>query len=161
MQVHEIAASRGSRKKKRRVGRGRGSGSGKTSGRGQTGQKSRAGRGILGSLEGGQMPLIRRLPKVGFRSRRPVLYQVVHVGDLSRFKAGTVVGAQALKDKGLIKSMFRPFKVLGDGDVKQGLTVQAYSFSQVARKKIEKAGGTIETFTRKDIKKLVSSNDQK
>ena len=153
MQVHDLKTPKGSRKTKRIVGRGRGSGRGKTSGRGQTGQKSRSGRGIIGSLEGGQMPLIRRLPKVGFRSKRPTIYHLVNVRSLSDFKAGSKVTAQLLKEKGLIKNIFKPFKVLGTGDIKEALTVEAYSFSKSAEKKITEAGGKVKVIDQQSLKK--------
>lgn len=144
MFLHEIKSPKGSRKRKRRVGRGQGSGWGKTSGRGENGQNSRRGRSTTIGSEGGQMALIRRLPKVGFRSHRPILNQVVHLGDLECFKAGEVVNAESLKAKGLISSLNKPFKILADGEIKVALTVQAKSISKAAKAKIEKAGGKIE-----------------
>ena len=144
MYVHELKASKGANKKRKIVGRGRGSGHGKTSGRGQTGQDSRAGRGILFSLEGGQMYLIRRLPKVGFTSRRPKDYQTVPLNELNGFKDGDVVNAQTLKDKGIIRTVRRPVKILNAGDLSKRLTIQAQSFSKSAQEKITKAGGKAE-----------------
>lgn len=144
MFIHELKSPKGSRKRKKIVGRGRGSGHGKTSGRGQTGQDSRAGRGILFSLEGGQMHLIRRLPKVGFNSRRPKVYQIVPLDELNAFKDGTVVTAKLLKDQGLIKSIRRPVKILNNGEIKKRLTIQAQGFSKAAQEKIAKAGGKTE-----------------
>ena len=91
MQVHDLKSPKGSRKVKRIKGRGNGSGRGKTSCTGENGQNSRSGRGIGRASEGGQMSLIRRLPKVGFRSHRPIVYQIVKIGDLARFKKGDVV----------------------------------------------------------------------
>lgn len=153
MFLHELKSPLGSRKRRKIVGRGRGSGHGKTSCRGQKGQKSRSGPGILNQLEGGQMPLIRRIPKMGFKSRRPILYQIVTLESLARFKAGTVVDVAALKDKGLIKSIYKPFKVLGTGEVKSALTVQAYGFSKSAADKIAKAGGKAEIVDRAAVLK--------
>ena len=144
MFVHELKSPKGARKRRRIVGRGRGSGHGKTSGRGQTGQDSRAGRGILFSLEGGQMHLIRRLPKVGFNSRRPMVYQIVPLSELNAFKDGDVVNSEALKSKGLIKSIRRPVKILNTGDLSKRLTIQAQGFSKAAQEKITKAGGKAE-----------------
>jgi len=152
MQLHELKSPAGSRKRKRIVGRGDASGLGKTSGRGNNGQKSRAGRGVLGSSEGGQMALIRRLPKVGFHSHRPIYYQVVKVSDLARFEKGTVVDAKILKEAGIIKNLFKPFKVLGNGDLKIGLTVKATAFSKSAEEKIKQAGGKTETFDLRELK---------
>ena len=144
MFLHELKSPKGARKRRKIVGRGRGSGHGKTSGRGQTGQDSRAGRGILFSLEGGQMHLIRRLPKIGFNSRRPMVYQIVPLSELNGFKDGDVVNAQSLKTKGLIRSIRRPVKILNNGDISKRLTVQAQGFSKAAQEKIAKAGGKAE-----------------
>lgn len=146
MQIHELQVPQRARKRKRIVGRGPGSGRGKTSGRGH-GRKqiARSGRGIIPSLEGGQMPLIRRMPKVGFRSHRPLFYQPVNLSQLTRFKSGAVVDADSLKEKGLIKNIYKPYKILGGGELKHALTVQAYSFSKAASEKIIKAGGKVET----------------
>ncbi|MDP2653843.1 MAG: 50S ribosomal protein L15 [Candidatus Omnitrophota bacterium] len=153
MQLHQLLAPKGATKRRKIVGRGRGSGHGKTSCKGHKGQNARKGRGILGQLEGGQMPLIRRLPKVGFRSKRPLVYQEVNLEELTKFKAGSVVDARTLKAKGLIKNIFKPFKILGDGDLKNALTVHAYSFSKTAAEKIQKAGGKLETVTAEILKK--------
>src|SRR5690242_13942265 len=116
MFLHELKSPKGSRKKRKIVGRGRGSGHGKTSGKGHKGQKARAGRGILLGLEGGQVPLIRRLPKFGFRSKNPTLNQVVNVESLNRFANGAVITKESLKNEGLISSMNKPFKILGEGE---------------------------------------------
>ena len=154
MQIHDIKSPANSRKKKVIVGRGRGSGRGKTSGRGHgRNQNARAGRGILNSLEGGQIPLIRRLPKVGFRRRRPTVYQIVKLKDLTRFKAGSVVDAPKLKDAGLIHNIYKPFKILGDGELKSAVTVCATSFSKSAAEKITQAGGQVKTVDAQSIKK--------
>ena len=131
----------------RSVGRGQGSGSGKTSGRGSKGQKSRAGRAILHGLEGGQMPLIRRLPKFGFRRRNPTVRQIVNLDDLAVFKDKDVVTLDLLRSKGLIKSLNKAVKILGTGEIKKVLTVQAHSFSKSAEEKIKQAGGKIEILT--------------
>ncbi len=144
MQIHDLKAPKGARKKKNIVGRGRGSGSGGTSGRGENGQRSRRGRGIVGSLEGGQMPLIRRLPKVGFRSKNPTIYQVVNIGDLNCFKENSVINAEILKSTGLIKSLNKPFKILGRGKISKPLIIQAKAVSKKAMAKIINAGGKVE-----------------
>ena len=144
MQLHQVRSPAGSHKRKKIVGRGRGTGHGKRSGRGQTGQGSRAGRGpILGS-EGGQSTLLRRLPKVGFNSKWPVRYQIVNLDGLNSFKEGSVVDITALKDADLIKSSNRLVKVLGDGELKKKLTVHAHRFSKSAQEKITKAGGQVQ-----------------
>ena len=145
MQAHQIPQPKGSRKRRKIVGRGRGSGSGKTSGRGHgRNQGSRSGRGIIPQLEGGQMPLLRRTPKIGFRRKHPLLYQEVSLADLSKFKTGAVVDALGLRQKGLIENPYKPFKILGGGEIKLALTVQAYAFSKAAEEKITKAGGKAE-----------------
>ncbi len=148
MELHEIKSPKGSRKKKRIVGRGRGSGRGKTSGRGENGQRSRSGRWVVGGSEGGQMPLIRRLPKVGFRSHRPILNQVVNVQSLNKFEKGSTVNAETLKQQGLISSLNKPHKILGKGEIKVSLDVHVESISKEAQKKIEAAGGKVEVVAR-------------
>lgn len=160
MQLQDLKSPKGSRKRRKIVGRGRGSGHGKTSGRGENGQKSRStGRTIVGSSEGGQMPLIRRLPKVGFRSHRPILNQVVNLERLNQFKSGTVINAELLKAQGLIKSLNKPFKILGDGEIKELLVVQAQSISKTAQEKIIKAGGKIEEVVEKNNTQEASSEE--
>ena len=145
MQLQDLRSPRGSRKRKKIVGRGKGSGFGKTSGRGENGQKAHStGRALVGSSEGGQMPLIRRLPKVGFRSKRPVFNQVVVLGKLNEFENGAIINAEALKRKGLIKSLNKPFKILGDGEITKSLVIQGASISKTAQEKVLKAGGKIE-----------------
>ncbi len=146
MQLHELKSPKGSRKRRKIVGRGRGSGIGKTSGRGENGQKSRStGRSIVASSEGGQMPLIRRLPKVGFRSHRPILNQLVSLEKLSnKFDKGALINAESLKTQGLIKSLNKPFKILSNGEIDKPLTVQVGSISKKAEEKILKAGGKVE-----------------
>ncbi len=144
MQLHELKAPKGARKRRKIVGRGPGSGHGKTSCRGQKGQRARSGRGpILGS-EGGQMALIKRLPKFGFTSKSPILYQIVNLKNLTRFKEGSVINGDFLKSHGLIKDTFRPFKILGEGEIKKPLVIHAHYFSKSAQDKITKAGGKAE-----------------
>jgi large subunit ribosomal protein L15 len=128
-----------------RVGRGIGSGHGKTSGRGHKGMKSRSGYSRRLSHEGGQMPLFRRMPKVGFSNARwsdPVM--VINVDDLSRFTAGSTVGPDQLREAGVIKGKLFTLKVLGRGEVAAALTVRAHAFSASAIEKITKAGGKTE-----------------
>jgi large subunit ribosomal protein L15 len=144
MYLHDLKPSKGSKTKRKIIGRGRGSGHGKTSTRGHKGAMSRSGHWVVGASEGGQMRLIRRLPKVGFRSKRPILNQVVHIEDLNRFDNGAVVTAELLKTKGLISSLNKPFKILGDGTLKKAVTVQVVSISKSAEEKIKKAGGKVE-----------------
>lgn len=134
----------GSRKPIKRVGRGPGSGHGKTSSRGQKGLKSRSGASMIPGFEGGQMPLQRRLPKRGFKNIFKVYYQVVNVADLEDFDAGTVVTPELLKTQGKIKSLRRPVKILGKGELSKSLTIRADQFSQSAKQKIVAAGGSAE-----------------
>ncbi|NLX91420.1 MAG: 50S ribosomal protein L15 [Firmicutes bacterium] len=144
MPLHELKPAPGSRHTPKRVGRGIGSGFGKTSGRGQKGQKSRSGGGVRRGFEGGQMPLIQRLPKRGFTNifrREPA---VVNVGTLNRFDAGTVVTPELLKEKGIVKSLKNGIKILGQGELEKELTVRANSFSRQAEEKISSAGGKAE-----------------
>lgn len=134
----------GSRKPPKRVGRGPGSGMGKTSTRGHKGLKARSGAKLIPGFEGGQMPLQRRLPKRGFKNVFKVYYQVVNVTDLQEFDTGTLVTPALLQERGKIKSVRRPIKILGDGELSTALTIQADKFSQAARQKIVAAGGTAE-----------------
>ena len=144
MQLHQLKSPVGSRMKKVRRGRGPASGAGKQSGRGDNGQRSRSGRGIIPGLEGGQMPLIRRLPKVGFNTVNPIVYQVVQLDSLNVFDANTVVDVDKLKAAKIISSSRKPYKILSRGELKKALTVKANAFSADASDKITKAGGKIE-----------------
>lgn len=147
MQVHDLFPAPGSRKDRKRVGRGHGSGHGGRSGRGDKGQLSRAGGGKGPGFEGGQTPLYMRLPKLrGFKNRFRTEYVVVNVSRLEeRFSAGDTVDIDALFSAGLIKSKAAPVKVLGDGDITKALTVKVDKVSTPAKAKIEAAGGTVET----------------
>lgn len=158
MYLHELVSPKGSRKRRKIVGRGKGSGLGKTSGRGQKGQTSRSGGWSPKGHEGGQMRLIRRLPKVGFTSHRPILNQIVKVESLNRFKNDTVVTAELLKAEGLIKSINKPFKILGDGELKSALIIQAESVSESAKEKIIKAGGKVEIAAKKETQNTKKSS---
>ena len=144
MKLHELHPAPGSRKKSRRVGRGIGSGRGKTSTRGHKGQWSRAGGGVRPGFEGGQMPLVRRLPKYGFNNPFKKEFQLVNVKFLSRFEEGSIVDPQALLAQGLINDLLKPVKVLGHGDLQVALTVKAHKFSESAAEKIASAGGKAE-----------------
>jgi len=129
-------------KKRKRLGRGTGSGQGKTAGRGHKGQASRAGWSRHPTFEGGQMPLVRRIPKRGFHNRWGLRVAVVNVGDLEEtFEAGAEVNPQTLKEKNLAKGRYDVLKVLGDGELSKKLTVSAHRFSRSALEKIQKAGG--------------------
>jgi large subunit ribosomal protein L15 len=127
------------------VGRGDGSGNGTYSGRGSKGQKSRAGYKMRPGFEGGQLPLIKRLPrKRGFTNIFRIEYSTISVGKLSAFASGSEVDPETMVAAGLVKSLRKPVKVLADGDIKRPLTVRANKFSASARAKIEAAGGKVE-----------------
>ncbi len=140
-ELHDLSPTKGSRGNRKRVGRGQGSGWGKTAGRGENGQKSRSGGSVHPRFEGGQMALIRRIPKRGFKNWRRVEYQVVNVRDLERVDGD--VSPETLKGAGLIGSVNRPVKVLGQGELGKALSVAAHAFSKSAQEKIEAAGGSV------------------
>jgi len=146
MQIHDLAPAPGSRKERKRVGRGNGSGHGSTAGRGDKGQNSRAGGGKGPGFEGGQNPLAMRLPKLpGFKNRWRQEYDVVNVSRLDGlFADGDVVDGESLKAKGVVKSATAVIKVLGDGEITKKLTVKVDKVSATARVKIEAAGGAVE-----------------
>jgi large subunit ribosomal protein L15 len=145
-ELHDLSPSTGSHRDGKRVGRGPGSGRGKTSTRGHKGQKSRAGGNIHPRREGGQMPLIRRIPKRGFKPLNRIEYQVVNVRDLARVEGE--ISPKSLRGAGLIASLRLPVKVLGQGDVAGAMTVSAHAFSKTAREKIEAAGGSVQVIER-------------
>lgn len=146
MEIKDLRPAEGSKKNRKRVGRGGGSGTGKTSGRGMNGQKSRSGGGKGVGFEGGQTPLARRLPKLpGFRNINRVEYTPVNVSRLElKFEAGEVVDGESLVAKGIIKKATEPVKVLGDGEITKALTVKVDKVSASAQAKIEAAGGKVE-----------------
>ena len=146
MELKDLKPAEGSRKPRKRVGRGPASGTGKTSGRGMNGQKSRAGGCKGAGFEGGQTPLARRLPKLpGFKNINHVEYLPVNVKRLEEtFEAGDVVNGESLKAKGIIKHADALVKVLGDGEITKALTVQVDKVSASAKAKIEAAGGKVE-----------------
>ncbi len=144
MQLHNLRPRPGSRHRVKRLGCGESSGHGKTSGKGHKGQKARSGGSIRLGFEGGQMPLIRRLPKRGFNNAAfHKHYAVVNVSDLNSFESGTVVNEKLLRESNLIRGHFVGIKILGDGELKHGLKVEVDKISTGARDKIEKAGGTV------------------
>lgn len=145
MKLHELKPAAGSRKTRRRVGRGPGSGRGKTAGRGEKGQRSRSGYSAQRGFEGGQMPLHRRLPKRGFVNIFRKEYRTVNVERLNGLEAGTTVTPEILQGAGLVKKGRDEIKILGHGDISVALTVQAHRFSKTAVQKIEAAGGKAET----------------
>jgi large subunit ribosomal protein L15 len=144
--LHSITAPKGAHKKRKILGRGSSSGHGKTSTRGSKGQTSRAGRHMYAGFEGGQSPLIRRMPKRGFTSKFAVEFQVVNVECLNDLKEKAITPA-VLWECGLIKSKSKPVKILGDGDVKKIVSVCAHAFSKSAAEKIKQAGGSVEILT--------------
>ena len=144
MRLHNLRPRHGSRHRVKRLGCGESSGHGKTSGKGHKGQKARSGGSIRLGFEGGQMPLIRRLPKRGFNNAAfHKRYAIVNLDDLNAFKAGTAVNEQLLRESKLVRGHFVGIKILGGGELKHGLEVEADKISTTAREKIEKAGGTI------------------
>jgi large subunit ribosomal protein L15 len=146
MELNNLRPAAGAKRKRKRVGRGPGSGTGKTAGRGHNGQKSRSGYSRRYSFEGGQMPLVRRIPKRGFTNIFRIEVQVVNLRDLERvFADGEEVTPAGMVDRGLIRSGTGPVKVLATGELTKKLVVQAHRFSSSARTKIEEAGGRCET----------------
>jgi large subunit ribosomal protein L15 len=145
MKLHDLRPAEGSKKKRRRVGRGIAAGQGKTAGRGTKGQRARTGRGIKPYFEGGQLPLVRRLPHTrGFTNIYRVPYQVVNLNVLNeRFDAGTEITPELLAERGMVGKKDR-VKVLGNGELTKALTVRAHAFSSSAREKIAAAGGKVE-----------------
>lgn len=143
MRLHKLAPVPGARPERKRVGRGIGSGVGKTSGRGHKGQKARSGGGVRRGFEGGQMPLVRRIPKRGFTNVFAEEVSIVNVRDLARFSPGTVVTPELLQKEGLVKRGCI-IKLLGKGELDRPLTVQVHRVSKGAAEKVEAAGGKIE-----------------
>lgn len=145
MRQDELSPAPGSKKRRKRVGRGNGSGHGTYSGRGCKGQKSRAGYKMTRGFEGGQLPLFRRLPrKRGFTNIFRIEYSIVNIGTLSMFEAGSEVTPEKLVVAGVVKSLRHPIKILAEGDINHPLVVKANRFSAAAKAKIEAAGGEVE-----------------
>ena len=144
MNLHSLKNTQGAKTRRMRVGRGQGSGKGKTSGRGHKGQMARKGANHKQAFEGGQMPLIRRIPKIGFKPPSRTEYALVNVGRINQFDAGSEVNSESLRKAGLIRNVKKPVKILGCGDVDRALNVKAAAFSESARSKIESAGGKCE-----------------
>lgn len=140
MKLSELKAAPGSRKKRKRVGRGVGSGTGKTSGRGQKGQKSRSGGSPHPWFEGGQMPLYRRLPKRGFTNIFRKEFEIINLNQLAGLSAKGPVTPEVMREKGLIRNL-DAVKILGNGELSEAFTVHAQKFSRSAVEKIEKSGG--------------------
>jgi len=145
MRLHDLKPNPGAKHRRKRLGQGESSGHGKTSGRGGKGQSARSGSSIRIGCEGGQMPLIRRIPKRGFNNARHApVYVPVNLSDLNRFDDGARVDEIALKSVGLANGKSHGVKILGTGEISKKLTVIASAFSESARKKIEAKGGTCE-----------------
>ena len=145
MKLNELQKNIGATHAKKRRGRGPGSGLGKTSGKGQKGQKARSGASINPVIEGGQLPLYRRIPKRGFSNARfKTVYAVINVEQLNVFEDGTVITPALLKDTGLVKKQLDGVKVLGNGKLEKKLTIQANKFSTSALEKIKEAGSKAE-----------------
>lgn len=144
MKLHELKPAIGSTTAPKRLGRGVGSGLGKTSGKGHKGANARSGGGKRPGFEGGQMPLVRILPKRGFYNRFATIYATVNVEQLDAFEDGAVVNAEALMRAGIIKKLNDGVKIMGNGELTKKLTVQAAKFTQSAKEKIEAAGGKAE-----------------
>jgi large subunit ribosomal protein L15 len=144
MKQHQLAPPKGAKHKRQRVGRGDASGRGSFSTRGQKGQKSRSGGGVRRGFEGGQNPLVKRMPHLrGFTNIFKIPYSVVNVESLEEFDSGSTVGPQELKLNGLIRSNSKRIKILGEGTITKVLSVTAHSFSKSAQMKIEEAGGQV------------------
>lgn len=141
--LSNLSPSPGSRKPRKRLGRGHGSGHGKTSGRGHKGQKARSGSGVKPGFEGGQMPIQRRLPKRGFSNIFRTEYAIVNIRDLHKMRSGSTVNIATLLKQGLIKASDTKVKILGDGELTKKFTVEVDKVSKSAQQKIESAGGSV------------------
>lgn len=144
MNLHDLAPAPGSKKRRKRIGRGPGSGHGKTATKGHKGLLARSGGGKRPGFEGGQMPLIRRLPKFGFTNPSRVEYAIVNLKSFEQWTGDGTVTPQAMVDAGLVKRRRLPIKILGVGELKKSLVVQAHKFSKSAEAKIQAAGGRVE-----------------
>ena len=145
MKLHELRPAKGAVRDTKRRGRGTGTGLGKTGGRGANGQNARSGGGVRPGFEGGQMPIIRRLPKRGFTNIFKKQFNIINIEDLNAFENGTIVTAELLVEAGMIKKFEKNgVKILGDGNLEKSLTIKANKFTKSAVEKIEAAGGKVE-----------------
>ena len=144
MRLNELKPVQGSKRTRKRLGRGVASGSGKTAGRGNKGHNQRSGGGVRPGYEGGQMPIHRRLPKRGFTNIFKEKISIVNIRDLNRFKSGSVVDEAALVAQKLVKGQLDGIKLLGNGEIEYPLTIKLTHISKSARQKIEAVGGTVE-----------------
>ena len=148
MQLHDLKPNEGSKKDRKRIGRGPGSGAGKTSGRGTKGQSARSGGGVRMYHQGGNLPIFRKLPFMrgeGFTPLNRTRYSEVNLDNLKVFKTGSDVTPESLKEAGLLKDEHKPIKIMGRGEIDVALKVKAHKITEGARQKIEKAGGSVET----------------
>lgn len=148
MKLHELSPAPGSKSKKKRLGRGPGSGLGKTSGKGHKGLLARSGRANQVGFEGGQIPLVRRLPKRGFTNVFKVEYSVVNLKTLAKIEGEGVITPDVLKQNGVLKGRHPLVKILGAGEIDRPLVVEAHRFSESAKEKIESAGGQVKVIGR-------------
>lgn len=144
MKLHQLAPAKGSTRARKRIGRGPGSGHGKTATKGHKGLLARSGGGKQPGFEGGQMPLIRRLPKFGFKNPNRIEFAIVNLGALAQWQTTDPVTPEKLVEVGLIKHKTWPIKVLGNGELTKPLVIQAHKFSKSAEEKIKAAGGRAE-----------------
>jgi len=144
MNLHDLSPARGAKKRRKRIGRGPGSGHGKTATKGHKGLLARSGGGKRAGFEGGQMPLIRRVPKFGFSNPFRTEYAIVNVKSLEAWNGDDTITPQKMVEAGLVKRKTLPIKILGNGELKRSLVVQAHKFSKSAESKIQAAGGRVE-----------------
>ena len=144
MNLHDLSPARGAKKKRKRIGRGPGSGHGKTATKGHKGIKARSGGVKRPGFEGGQMPLVRRLPKFGFTNPFRTEYNVLNLKSFETWTGPSTVTPQALVDAGLVKRKRLQIKILGNGELTKPLVIQAHKFSESAKAKIQAAGGRVE-----------------
>lgn len=142
--IEKLRPKKGATRKRKRVGRGPGSGHGKTATRGHNGFWSRSGSSMRANFEGGQMPLVRRIPKRGFTNIFKKEYAIVNLEKLNVFEKGIEITPELLLEKGIIKELKAGVKILGNGNIEKPLNIKAHAFSKSAQEKIEKAGGKVE-----------------
>ncbi len=145
MMEHQLVPHKGARKRRKRVGRGDSAGQGSTAGRGMKGQKSRSGKGLRLGFEGGQLQLIKGLPmKRGFTNPFKTYYSLIKIDILDNFSAGDSVTPEVLHQRGYLRNLKQPIKIVGDGELSKPVTVAAHKFTRAARQKIEAAQGTVQ-----------------
>lgn len=144
MNLHDLSPAQGAKKRRKRIGRGPGSGHGKTATKGHKGLLARSGGGKRPGFEGGQMPLVRRTPKYGFKNPFRTEFTIINVRTFETWSGPETITPQALVDAGLVKRTSLPIKILGNGELKRALVIQAHKFSKTAADKIQAAGGRVE-----------------